>query len=215
MTLPRGPARRGNASCPRKCIGHSRGWCVSAGFFVEGVRAMSMARRRQMIERAHAGLSIAAQCRLVSISRSSFSYAPVPETAETLALMAAIDASFLDHPWYGSRQMARHLKRLGHAVGRRRVRRLMARMELAPIYQRPTDERSASRAPDLPVSAARSGDHPAGPPVVRRHDVSADAAWFPLSRRRHGPSTGSGGRAASYSPGGCRTRWTRHSVSRR
>ncbi len=98
---------------------------------------MSVARRRQMIERGHANLSIAAQCRLVSIGRSSFYYAPVSETAETLALMAVIDASFLDHPWYGSRQMARHLGRLGHAVGRRRVRRLMARMGLAPIYQRP------------------------------------------------------------------------------
>ena len=51
--------------------------------------------------------------------------------------MAVIDASFLDHPWYGSRQMARHLQRLGHAVGRRRVRRLMAKMGLSPIYQRP------------------------------------------------------------------------------
>ncbi len=98
---------------------------------------MSIARRRQMIEREHASLSITAQCRLVSISRSSFYYAPVPETAETLVLMAVIDASFLDHPWYGSRQMARHLCRLGHTVGRRRVRRLMARMGLAPIYQRP------------------------------------------------------------------------------
>ena len=98
---------------------------------------MSVERRRQMIEREHAHLSIMAQCRLVSISRSSFYYAPVPETADTLALMAVIDASFLDHPWYGSRQMARHLQRLGHAVGRRRVRRLMAKMGLSPIYQRP------------------------------------------------------------------------------
>ena len=98
---------------------------------------MSVDRRRRMIGREHASLSIVAQCRLVSISRSSFYYAPVAETAETLALMAVIDALFLDHPWYGSRQMARHLQRLGHAVGRRRVRRLMAKMGLAPIYQRP------------------------------------------------------------------------------
>jgi len=98
---------------------------------------MSVERRRQMIERGHPNLSIVAQCRLVSISRSSFYYAPVPESPETLALMATIDTAFLDMPWYGSRQMARHLQRLGHAVGRRRVRRLMARMGLAPIYQRP------------------------------------------------------------------------------
>ena len=98
---------------------------------------MSVERRRQMIDRGHLNLSIVAQCRLVSISRSSFYYAPVPESPETLALMATIDAAFLDCPWYGSRQMARHLQRLGHVVGRRRVRRLMAKMGLAPIYQRP------------------------------------------------------------------------------
>ena len=60
---------------------------------------MSVERRRQMIERGHPSLSIVAQCRLVSISRSSFYHAPVAETAEMLALMAVIDASFLDHPW--------------------------------------------------------------------------------------------------------------------
>jgi len=48
-----------------------------------------------------------------------------------------VRAAFLETPWYGSRQMARHLRRDGHAVGRKRVRRLMAKMGLAPIYQRP------------------------------------------------------------------------------
>ena len=33
--------------------------------------------------------------------------------------------------------MARHLSREGYVVGRKRIRRLMARMGLAPIYQRP------------------------------------------------------------------------------
>ena len=55
-----------------------------------------------------------------------------------LDAITARDASqFLETPWYGSRQMARHLRREGYAVGRKRVRRLMARMGLAPIYQRP------------------------------------------------------------------------------
>jgi hypothetical protein len=98
---------------------------------------MSVARRREWIDPAHHCLSIAAQCRLLSISRSSYYYAPVPETDETLALMRVIDAAFLDMPWYGSRQMVRHLRRNGYDVGRRRVRRLMAKMGLSPIYQRP------------------------------------------------------------------------------
>ena len=33
--------------------------------------------------------------------------------------------------------MARHLRREGYAVGRKRIRRLMAKMGLAPIHQRP------------------------------------------------------------------------------
>jgi putative transposase len=90
-----------------------------------------------LIELGHEHLSIVRQCELVSISRSSFYYQPVGETAQNLALMRVIDAQFLETPWYGSRQMARHLRREGHEVGRKRVRRLMAIMGLAPIYQRP------------------------------------------------------------------------------
>jgi len=98
---------------------------------------MSVDRRRGMIEAVHADLSISAQCRLLSISRSSFYYAPQPESEETLALMRVIDATFLDMPWYGSRQMVRHLRRQGVNIGRRRVQQLMTKMGLSPIYQRP------------------------------------------------------------------------------
>jgi hypothetical protein len=59
-----------------------------AAYLVEGVRAMHVAHPRQMIERKHSRLSIVAQCRSVSISRSSLYH----------ALMTAIDAAFLAHP---------------------------------------------------------------------------------------------------------------------
>lgn len=98
---------------------------------------MSADRRRAVIERDHPLLSVARQCELVSIGRSTFYRVPAPEPAENLALMRLLDEQFLETPWYGSRQMVRHLRRLGHAVGRKRVRRLMATMGLAPIYQRP------------------------------------------------------------------------------
>ena len=98
---------------------------------------MSVEQRRSLIEPEHGQLSIVRQCELVSISRSSFYYQPTDETAETLALMRLIDAQFLETPWNESRQMARHLRRDGHEVGRKRVRRVMSRMGLAPIYQRP------------------------------------------------------------------------------
>ncbi len=90
-----------------------------------------------MIEPGHPSLSVVRQCELVSISRSGFYYQPAGETPLNLALMRLIDVQFLETLWYGSRQMARHLRRAGHMVGRKRVRRLMAKMGLVPIYQRP------------------------------------------------------------------------------
>ena len=90
-----------------------------------------------MIDPEHARLSIQRQCRLVSISRSAFYYRPAGETPLNLDLMRLLDVQFLETPWYGSRQMARCLRRQGYMVGRKRVRRLMAKMGLSPIYQVP------------------------------------------------------------------------------
>ena len=90
-----------------------------------------------MIDPDHPRLSIVRQCELVSLSRSAFYYRPSGESPANLALMRLIDEQFLETPWYGARQMARHLRRQGYAVGRKRVRRLMAKMGLTAIYQRP------------------------------------------------------------------------------
>jgi HTH-like domain/Integrase core domain len=90
-----------------------------------------------MIDPGHSRLSIVRQCELVSISRSAFYRELAAESEETLRLMRLIDEQFLETPWYGSRQMARHLRRNGWCVGRHRVRRLMTKMGLAPIYQHP------------------------------------------------------------------------------
>lgn len=90
-----------------------------------------------MNEPDHPRLTIRRQCELVGIGRSTF-YAPAAaETPLNLSLMRLIDEQFLETPWYGSRQMARHLRRHGYAVGRKRIRRLMRKMGLQAIYQRP------------------------------------------------------------------------------
>jgi putative transposase len=98
---------------------------------------MSVDRRRQLVDPEHEVLSIVRQCELLHISRSSFYYESKGENAENLALMRIIDEEFLSFPYYGSRQMARHLRRKGHLVGRRRVRRLMIKMGLVAVYQKP------------------------------------------------------------------------------
>ena len=82
-------------------------------------------------------MSIRRQCALLGISRSSVYYTPRAEGAANLALMRRMDALSLQYPFYGSRQMARHLRREGVLVGRRRVRRLMRLMGLEALYRRP------------------------------------------------------------------------------
>jgi len=72
---------------------------------------MSREERKAMITRDGPELSLSRQCKLLSISRSSFYYAPLGESAENLALMRRIDELFLKHPFYGSRQVVRHLRR--------------------------------------------------------------------------------------------------------
>lgn len=90
-----------------------------------------------MIDPKHPTLSVKRQCQLVSISRSCFYGGRQGESVLNLTLMRLIDEQFMETPFYGSRQMARHLKRQGYEVGRKRVRRLMARMGLQAIYQKP------------------------------------------------------------------------------
>jgi putative transposase len=98
---------------------------------------MSRGERKAMITREHPELSLSRQCEVLSISRSSFYHAPMGESPETLALMRRIDELFMKYPFYGSRQMARQLRREGVRAGRHRVRRLMRLMGLAAIYQAP------------------------------------------------------------------------------
>jgi len=96
-----------------------------------------------MIEPSNKGLphgynlSIKVQCRVISISRSGWYYDPKGEPPLNLKLIRLIDEQFLSTPYYGSRQMARHLRRQSYCVGRHRVRRLMLLMGIEAIYQKP------------------------------------------------------------------------------
>jgi len=96
-----------------------------------------------MIEPANADLSIGKQCKLLSISRSSFYYEPKGESEMNLDLMRMIDKQFLETPFYGVRQMTWHLRNEDHLVNEKRIRRLMRLMGLMPIYQKPNTSNAA------------------------------------------------------------------------
>ena len=82
-------------------------------------------------------ISLSRQCKILRISRSSLYYTPVGFSPETLELMRQIDKVFTQSPFFGSRQIAAYLPRVGHHAGRHRIRRLMKIMGLEAIYKRP------------------------------------------------------------------------------
>lgn len=94
------------------------------------------------MEPGHEALGITRQCGLLSISRSSYYYAPSGESPLNLKLMRLMDEIFLEEPSTGSRQMVTYLQRMGYGVGRKRIRRLMRKMGLVPIYQTPRTSHS-------------------------------------------------------------------------
>ena len=139
-----------------------------------------------MIERSHPTLSVGAQCRLLSISRSSFYYAPLGETEMNLTLMRLIDRQFLEPPFYGVQQMTWHLQNEGHAVNVKRIRRLMRLMRLMPIYQKPNTSKPRRGTRPTPTWLGWPAGRSPRSGLVRRHHLSADATRLPLPGCHHG-----------------------------
>lgn len=128
---------------------------------------MSLTDKRNCIEPGHDRISIARQCELIGLPRSSHyrhSSQPV-ESPENLALMAIIDEEYTAHPFYGSRQMRAVLRRMGCKVNRKRIQRLMRLMGIQSIAPKPN------------TSKAHPG-HKVYPYLLRNMDIiCVDQAW--------------------------------------
>ncbi len=129
-----------------------------------------------MVEPANPDLSIGKQCKLLSISRSSFYYRPKGETALNLMLMRKIDEQFLEAPFFGVRQMTWHLRNEGHLENEKRIRRLMRLMGLMPIYQKPNTSKAAKEHKTYPYLLR-------GLRVDRPNQVwASDITYLPMRR---------------------------------
>ena len=173
-----------------------------------------------MVSRDH-GLSLRKQCELLQLSRSRLYYQPVGESAENLRFVVIIDQQFLETPWYGSRQMARYMKRQGHKCGRHRVRRLMRLMRLVPIYQEPNTSKKHPHHKVWPYLLRNMAiDRPNQVPlshILRMCCRAAGAQILPTSQCDVGSFIWSPswiGIAARFYPGACPIAWTRTSAWR-
>jgi len=81
-------------------------------------------------------LSVRQQCELMNISRSSLYYKPIGEKPENLEIMQIMDKHILEEPTAGVLTMQSMLSDNGIKAGYERVRRLMRKANIRPIYPR-------------------------------------------------------------------------------
>lgn len=98
---------------------------------------MSRTERLALIEREGGELPLKSQAELLSLSRSSLYYQPVPPTAEEVRLKHRIDEIYTRYPFYGSRRIRVILEREGWHINRKRVQRCMREMGLVAVFPGP------------------------------------------------------------------------------
>lgn len=129
-----------------------------------------------MIEFQNPQVSVSRQCRLLDLNRSTLYYKPVEIAPTDLLLMRLIDEQYLKTPFYGSRSLTRHLRRLGYRINRKHVQRLMRLMGLEAIYPRPKTSRPNPEHKIYPYLLRNLAiDHP-------NQVWAADITYIPMAR---------------------------------
>jgi putative transposase len=97
---------------------------------------LTLEQKRKAVEPEHKKISICRQCELLGLNRSGLYYKPCGETQYNEQLMKLIDEQYIETPFYGIDKMTEWLRRKGHYVNHKRVRRLMRQMGLEAVYPR-------------------------------------------------------------------------------
>ena len=103
-------------------------------------------------------------------------YVPVEADTEELELMRRIDEIHLEFPFYGSRSIARELRKQGYRANRKRVQRLMRLMGLESLAPKPNTSKPNHEHPVYPYLLR-------GLTIDRPNQVwAADITYIPLAR---------------------------------
>ena len=87
-----------------------------------------------MIDNNFRNLSIARQCDLLLINKSTYYYKAKGLTQRDLEIMKTIDEIYTEHPYFGARRMSKHLVPFGIVIGRKAVSRYYGIMAIEAIY---------------------------------------------------------------------------------
>ncbi len=91
-----------------------------------------------MVDADHPDISIASQCDMLGICRSTYYYKPRDKKPEEDAMYKLlIFKEYLDYPFYGYRKITKALRKKGYLINRKRIQRLMQEMGIQAIYPKP------------------------------------------------------------------------------
>ena len=138
---------------------------------------MTRAERLARVERMAPALPVTRQCELLALPRSTvYHERQPPVSAEDLMVMRRIDALHLRYPFMGSWRRRDELGKLGHAVNRKRVQRLMRLMGLEALYPR--------KRTSVPNKAHRVFPYRLRNLVIDRPNQvwAADITYIPMAR---------------------------------
>ena len=91
-----------------------------------------------MIIPNHPKLSVRRQCKLLDVNRNRLKKPPVKMTRSDSELVRLIDEIYMECPFFGTRQLRNELQKLGHRVGRGRIRRFMKMMGIEALCPKPS-----------------------------------------------------------------------------
>jgi putative transposase len=121
-------------------------------------------------------LSVRRQSELLTINRSSLYYKPVGESKENLALMEQMDRLFIEDPTLGVLGMQDELSEHGMEYNVKRIRRLLRKMCITPIYPKPNLSRLGKAKYVHPYLLR-------GLPITRPNQVWAiDISYIPMKK---------------------------------
>ena len=95
---------------------------------------MDLETRRNMIDNNCRNLSVARQCDLLLINKSTYYYKAKGLTQRDLEIMKTIDEIYTEHPYFGARRMSKYLVPSGVLIGRKAVSRYYRIMAIEAIY---------------------------------------------------------------------------------
>ena len=114
---------------------------------------MSLDSRKALVSKDNEGLTIARQCELLCLPRSSY-YAPGGKprgfTEEEERAMAIMGEAHAENSYYGARSHMSNLARNGIRFGRHHVARLMAHMGIRSTAPQPKTSEHAKHHPKIP-----------------------------------------------------------------